>query len=98
MKNSDARPENVVSLTGAKVDNDRRSRFVQCVAQSFDKYVADNGYEPEAIVYVLCGLKQSSRIAWDIHEGSAGGATSIIALAAVHMMAEAQENYESLPG
>ena len=92
--------ENVVSISGADVEinNPRRDRFMKAVVNSFDLYVRDNGHEPEAIVYVLCGLKQSSRIAWDVTGDSAGGATSIIALAAAHMLAEAQGCYVSSAG
>ncbi len=80
----------VVSLKGGEIENERRAAFMQAVAASFDLYVSDHGHEPEAIVYVLCGLKQPSHIAWDIQGDSQGGPMSIISIAAVHCMAEAQ--------
>lgn len=81
--------ENVVSFNGGPVDNERRQLFVQAVAASFDLYVNSYGYEPDALVYVLCGLKQASQIAWDIRGESKAGPTSILSLAAIHCLTEA---------
>jgi hypothetical protein len=82
--------DNGVSLKGGAVENERRTAFMRAVASSYDLYLEAVGEEPDAIVYVLCGIRQQSRIAWDIHGDSAGGPTSILSLAAVHCMAEAQ--------
>lgn len=87
----------VVTLRGGPIENERRAAFLQPVAASFDHYVEANGQEPDAVVYVMCGIKQSSQIAWDIHGDSAGGPTSILSLAAVHCMAEAQSGRQGLP-
>lgn len=87
----------VVSIGKAAIVSDRRASFMAAVAQSFERYVSDHGFEPDAIVYTLCGLKQPSRIAWDIQNESQGGPTSILALAAVHMLAEAQSSRQGIP-
>ncbi len=81
--------ENVVSLRGGEVSNDRRDRFVQAVAATFDKYVKDYGVEPDAMVYIMGGIKQRALIGWDINGESTEGTTSFLALAAVHMTTEA---------
>lgn len=81
--------DNVISLNGGAIENERRQAFMQTVAAAFDKYVADHGSEPDAIVYILCGLTQTSSIGWDIKGGSADGATTLLSLAAVHMLSEA---------
>jgi hypothetical protein len=88
--------ENVVSLHGGDIANARRQAFVQAVAASFDLYVEAYGHEPDAIVYVLCGLKQPSRIAWDIHGDSMGGPTSILSIATVHCQAEAAASRQGI--
>lgn len=88
--------ENVVSLKGGAIENERRAAFMQAVVASFDLYVATYGQEPEAVVYVLCGLTQPSQIAWDIRGDSMGGPTSILSLAAVHCLAEAQSARQGL--
>lgn len=82
--------DNVVSLKGASISNARREAFLQAVGASFDIYVEHHGYEPDAIVYTLCGLKQALQMAWHICGESEGGATSVLALAAVHFLYEAQ--------
>lgn len=81
--------DTVISLRGGAFENERRAAFLQAVATSYDLYVTDHGEEPDALVYVLCGLKQPSRIAWEIQGPSMGGASSILSLAATHCLAEA---------
>lgn len=88
--------ENVVSLKGGPVENERRAAFLQAVAASYDIYTADNEHEPDAIVYVLCGLKQTSYIGWDIRGDSTDGPMSILSIAAVHCLKEAQSSHQSL--
>ena len=90
--------ENVIHISGGEIASERKARFLDSVALSFDNYVDEHGFEPEAVVYVLCGVTQPSRIAWDITADSVGGPISCIALAAVHMMAEAHSCYESKEG
>lgn len=87
---------NVVSLNGANIENDRRAAFLRAVAASFDKYVEDQGYEPDAIVYVLAGITQQSQIAWDINGESERGVGSVLSLAAVHMTVEAGSSRQGL--
>jgi hypothetical protein len=81
--------DNVVSLRGEGVASARRASFLQAVAESFDLYVKDHGCEPDGLVYVMAGIRQTSQIGWHIEGESEGGATSVIALAAVHCLREA---------
>lgn len=78
--------ENVVSLHGADITSDRKAEFLHSVATSFDSYVETYGAEPDAVVYHLLGLKQSSELHWMISGNSQGGATSILALASTGLM------------
>ena len=89
--------DNVHKLGAGPLDSRRRDAFIQAVAQSFDLYVEVNGYEPDAIVYVLAGVRQQSRIAWHIEGESQGGPTSILSIAAVHCMTEAGRSRQGLP-
>lgn len=89
--------DNVVSLKGGPLENERRAAFIQAVAASFDLYMESCGFEPDALVYVLCGLTQPSQIAWDIRGDSMGGPTSILSVAAVHCQAEAASSRQGLP-
>lgn len=86
----------VVTLNGGPLQNESRAAFVQAVAASFDLYVERHGHEPDAIVYVLCGLKQPSTIAWDIRGDSMGGPTSVLSIAAVHCQAEAASSRQGV--
>ena len=88
--------DKVVSIKGGEIENERRAAFVQAVAASFDLYLEATGVEPEAIVYVLCGLKLPARIAWDIRGDSIGGGSSILSMAAIHCMAEATQRREEI--
>lgn len=88
--------EKVVSLKGGAIENERREAFMRAVATSYDFYVEEHGHDPDAIVYVLCGIKQPSQIAWDIQGESQGGPTSILSLAAVHCLVEAQSARQGL--
>ena len=82
--------ENVVALKrGTQIANARREAFLQAVSASFDHYVEKQGHEPDAVVYVLCGLKQTSSIGWHVTGDSEGGATSVLSMAAVHCLTEA---------
>jgi hypothetical protein len=80
--------ENVVSLKAGPVASDAKAEFMRHMAASFEKYVEDFGCEPDALVAVYCGLKQTARAHWLIRGESEGGAASIIALAAMAMMRE----------
>lgn len=80
---------NVVPIGKADIYSSRREALIQAVATSFEKYVADTGQEPDAIVYFLGGVKQSSLVAWEMAGESEGAATSCLSLAVVHLMSEA---------
>jgi hypothetical protein len=81
--------DNVVKLGQAAVDSPRRTLFLQTVAAAFEEFVAAYGREPDAIVYVLNGIKQPSQVGWCIEGESGEGVTSTLALAACHLQAEA---------
>lgn len=87
---------NVVRFGSADIRSDRRAAFLVAVAQTFDRYVSEFGFEPEAIVYLMNGLKQPSLVGWDIQGESQGGPASILSLGAVHLMAEAQAGRQGL--
>lgn len=77
------RPKKVVALRGAlPLKCDRKDQFIRNVSQSFDSYVRRYGYEPDAVVTVLCGVKQNAEAFWVVRGDSEGGGTSILALAA----------------
>jgi hypothetical protein len=88
--------DNVVSLKGGDVSNERREAFMRAVATSYELYVRDYGCEPDALVYILNGLTKPSLVAWDIQGESMGGATSILSFAAVHLMTEAGASRQGL--
>jgi hypothetical protein len=77
----------VVNLT-PKHDGEAREAFISHVAVMFDDYVKDYGVEPEALVSVFGGLKQTSRCGWLVRGDSQGGATNMAALAAAVLMKE----------
>lgn len=79
----------VVSLHGGEIMNDRRTGFLTTIAGSFDRYVEEHGFEPDAVVFTLCGIAQPSQCGWDIRGGSVEGPNSILALASVHISAQA---------
>lgn len=77
-----APPSLVVPIhAGMTVTRDRKAEFLNHLAQCFDSYTARNGYEPDASVFVLCGLKQTADCYWSIRGDSEGGGTTILALA-----------------
>lgn len=71
----------VVPLFGQPVTNDRRAAFMAAAEASFDKYVEDCGTEPDAMVWVYGGIKQTARTGWLVSGDSEGGPTSMLALA-----------------
>jgi hypothetical protein len=62
-------------------DGEAREAFLATVGASFDQYVENHGFEPEALVTVWCGLKLPSQSHWLIRGASEGGGASILALA-----------------
>lgn len=80
----------VISLGGGPITAKRRELFARAVSEAFDLYVRDYAVEPEAVVFVLNGVKLSSQISWHVTGESEDGVVSVLALAAVHMLAEAQ--------
>lgn len=87
---------NVISLKGGAIENERREAFMRAVATSYDLYAESYGHDPDALVYVLCGIKQPSQIAWEIQGESQGGPLSVLAIAAVHCQAEAAQGRQGL--
>lgn len=86
----------VVSLSGGEIVNERREAFMRSVAASYGLYLRSYGQEPEAIVYVLCGMAQPSQIAWDIRGASEVAVSSVLSLAAVHCLTEAGQARQGL--
>lgn len=78
----------VTSIRGAAVTNERRAHFLTHLAASFDAYVADIGEEPDALVIVMGGLKQTARPTWTVCGDSEGGPTTMLALAHVSLLKE----------
>lgn len=88
--------ENVVQLGKADVTSARREAFLLTVAQSFELYVTTHGHEPDAVVFTLAGICQPSLIGWQVEGVSRDGVTSVLSMAAVHTMAEAQQARQGL--
>lgn len=72
----------ITSLHGAAVTNERRAHFLTHTAASFDRYVEGLGYEPDALMIVMGGLKQTARPTWTVCGDSEGGPTTMLLLAA----------------
>lgn len=53
----------------------------QLFQHALDDYIDQHGESPEAVVIVLCGLKQPANLYWGIEGASRGGATSVLSLA-----------------
>ena len=49
----------VVALGKARVDDDRKRAFLDVLAAAYDDYVNGQGQVPDAIAFVLGGLKQA---------------------------------------
>lgn len=88
--------DNVVSLKGGEVSNERREAFMRAIATSYDIYVRDFGCEPDALIYILNGITKPSLVAWDIQGDSTGGPASILSLGAVHLLTEAGASRQGL--
>lgn len=62
--------------------DDRKTRFIDHMALSYDKYVADFGVRPDAAVTVLGGLGQTLRNSWTMPgDTSTGKPLHVLALA-----------------
>jgi chorismate mutase len=59
----------------------RREQFITQIAQAFDKYVDDNGYEPDAIVHVLTGVTQETMTGFMMAGASENSGLTCLALA-----------------
>lgn len=79
---------NVTPIRGGQVTSDRKAEFIRNVASGYDAYVEAHGEEPDALVHVLCGLKQTARCGWMIQGASQGGSTTILAFAHAMLMRE----------
>ncbi len=72
---------NIHALNSVNLTSDRRSEFLNNIAASFDLYVQMTGEEPDALVAVMGGIKQSSRSSWLCKGETEGATTSMLALA-----------------
>lgn len=88
--------DNVVALGSNPITSERRRSFMEAVAQSYEAYIVEHGYEPEALVYVLAGTHQASHIAWHVEGQSQSGVVSVLSLAAVHCLTEAGQSRQGL--
>lgn len=59
----------------------RRALFLERLAAAFDGFAEHVGAEPEAMVMVLCGLKQDAEVSYIVQGDSEGGETSVLAYA-----------------
>lgn len=73
---------------GVMIREDRKSAFLSHVGQCFDSYVGARGENPDAIVLVFGGVKQSAEAYWTIRGNSQGGGTSMLSLAAATITRE----------
>jgi hypothetical protein len=78
----------VVGLKGAIIANNRRRMFMDEVGAAFDLYVNHFGCEPESLVHVLGGVKQSARVGWLFTGESEGAGVSMLALSAALLTKE----------
>lgn len=88
----DGGAEVVAIHRGAPIRNDQKDHFTNHTGAAFDSYVLAHGYEPDAVVLVMGGLKQSARVAYSVRGDSQGGATSMLALAQAAIQREMQSN------
>lgn len=80
--------DNVIAMRGTAVRNDRKTNFVNHAGSCFDSYVAATGQEPDALVVVLGGVKQTARCSWTVQGDSEGGAATMLAFAAAALNRE----------
>lgn len=66
---------------GTAVRSDRKADFLAHIARSFDSYAGRRGEQPDSIVVVMGGLKQTADVFWTIRGESQGGGTSVLCLA-----------------
>lgn len=76
---------------GADVRNDRKMNFVNHAGCCIDSYAAKRGEFPDAMVLVLCGVKQDSEAFWIVRGDSEGGGASVLALAQATIQREISE-------
>lgn len=74
---------------GLFLASEARAAFLQQAAGGFDAYVEAYGHEPDAMIHVYCGLKQTARSGWLFRGESEGGGTSLLALASATLMKDA---------
>lgn len=63
------------------VRSDRKAEFVRQLSQSFDLFIERTGEEPEAVVFVLTGIKQGTQCGYLVLGESQGNATGVLAKA-----------------
>lgn len=77
--------DNVIPFGSAPIESDAKAEFLRHVAEGFDLYLERNEEEPEAIVFVLGGARQTSHTGWMMRGDSEGAASSVKALALVSL-------------
>ena len=72
--------DNIVGLHSGIVTSDRKQQFLDHIADSYDRYTADNG-EPEAFVMIWGGFGQRVKASWLTTGASEGNAGTVLARA-----------------
>ena len=79
----------IVALGKARVDDDRKRAFLYVLAAAYDDYVNGQGQVPDAIAFVLGGLKQAGQPSYMVNGDSRGGSTTWLTFASACLMREA---------
>lgn len=83
-----AEPTVIALNATVRIADDRKAAFLDAVAQSYERYVADFGEVPDALACVMGGLKQRARVSYEINGASRDGAISFLALATMALTKE----------
>lgn len=80
--------DNVVSLGPARIKTDRKARFIEQLAATYDGYVEKAGAEPDALVLVVGGVGAPQSVAWFVGGDSEGMADAVVARALITIQRE----------
>lgn len=79
----------VVSLDGEAMSNSfHRQQLLQTVAEAYDAYKKKNPEEPDAIAFVLGGMRQTAAAGWYVGGDTVGATTTFLCLAQVTLLQE----------
>lgn len=77
---------NVVALKGAEAGDVAREAFIAHAAQSYELYVKEKGYTPDALVLTWCGIRQEAVTGWLVRGESEEAVTTVQSLAAMGVL------------